>query len=221
MKKIILFYILLFQMNSLAAQESCDSTLMSCDSVFIDSIIFAELPTTGDHVIFQITTEHHFLYAPNFVVCSQNNIDFSNTDYGYFSIYGPEEITPLYPYTNMDIPNNIFEGYMVVENSANAMENCIISFNTIISNQSTSIYDNSLEDKIKISPNPASSHILIEIENNNKIKNALLIDVLGKQQKVEINSSLIDITTVSEGTYILQLELDDGEFYTQKIIIGH
>ena len=76
MKKNILIYILLSQINILVAQDSCDPTLPICDSVFIDSIVFAELPSTGNHVIFQVTTEHHFLYAPNFVICSDSNIDF-------------------------------------------------------------------------------------------------------------------------------------------------
>jgi hypothetical protein len=178
---------------------------MSCDSVFIDSIIFAEFPSTGNHVVFEITAAHYFLYAPNFVVCSDNNIDFSDTNYGYFSLYGTAGITPSYGYTNINIPDNIFEGYIVVDNSANALENCMISFSTTVP-QSTSINDNLQENKIKISPNPANDHISIELNNDSdKIKNIVLMNVLGRQQNINDTSSLINITAVLKGLYILQL----------------
>lgn len=219
MRYIILIYVLLFQTSKLLSQEWCDPTLAICDSVFIDSIIFAELPTTGEHVIFQVTTEHYFLYAPSFVICSDNNIDFSNTSHGYFSIYGPQEIMPLYGYDNIDVTDSIFEGYMVVENSANEIENCIIHFSTNMPDVNTSINSITHENKVRILPNPVEDYLSVEIDNDVSVRKISIIDMQGRQQEIEITSNIIDVSSIPKGWYIVQLEFDSGDLFTQKVMI--
>ena len=122
----------------------------------------------------------------------------------------------MYGYT--DIADGTFEGYMVVENSASALDNCIISFSTTIPEQSTSINNDKDETVIKILPNPVDDYLKLEITDDSVLENVFLIDVLGRKHEIKFTSLLIDMRDIPKGMYLLYLELDNGELFTRKIL---
>lgn len=73
-----------------------------------------------------------------------------------------------------------------------------LSINNFVSSQEVVIY-----------PNPSSS--TIHIESNLKIESVKILDFFGKTSKVNLNSNnIIDISHLSKGVYILQLQTKDS-----------
>ncbi len=74
---------------------------------------------------------------------------------------------------------------------------------------------------IRLYPNPASKEIYIDLtESNKQIENLYLVSISGKlikhYQKVD---RVIDISTLSEGMYMLQIELDDGIQLIKRVMV--
>ena len=69
------------------AQVLCDSTLMVCDSVSIDSVFISQI-NNFDAFMFEVTVSHYFLYAPTFVLCmSSDSVQFVDTSMGFTGIF--------------------------------------------------------------------------------------------------------------------------------------
>lgn len=63
-------------------------------------------------------------------------------------------------------------------------------------------------ENIKVYPNPATDHILIE-QNNSKLIKATIYDLNGKKQKVS-NNQKIDVSNLESGAYIISVVTDRG-----------
>src|SRR5690606_16158736 len=75
------------------------------------------------------------------------------------------------------------------------------------------------EDIAKIYPNPATTHIVIELRNQEKA-NAQIFDNLGRVLLTKeniTNHTIVDINYLATGIYTLRLELN-GKNYFQKIV---
>jgi Secretion system C-terminal sorting domain len=83
--------------------------------------------------------------------------------------------------------------------------NCILGIN-----------DNALS-QIVLFPNPTTGIINIQAPNGLEIKSAVLYDVLGKAVTSPVVNNQINISQLSEGIYILNLETSEGTL-TKKII---
>ncbi len=80
------------------------------------------------------------------------------------------------------------------------------------------------DEKISFSPNPAKDNITIKINQSNaKLYSLKILDLLGKEIKFlkEINSNdvSIDVSDVSKGVYIVEMENNDSSKTTKKLII--
>lgn len=78
------------------------------------------------------------------------------------------------------------------------------------------INDNALS-QILLFPNPTTGIINIQVPNGLEIKSAVLYDVLGKAVTSPIVNNQINISQLSKGIYILNLETSEG-ILTKKII---
>lgn len=84
----------------------------------------------------------------------------------------------------------------------------------------TGLYDEDMTG-IKIYPNPASTEINIDLDgSNNSIKVVRIVSINGQvvQQYLKTDG-IIDISTLIDGMYILQIELTSGEQMFERVVI--
>lgn len=92
----------------------------------------------------------------------------------------------------------------------------------IRSNSATSVNENNVaENSISIFPNPAKS--AVNISANRKLISAAIFDITGKiQSSYSLNNnekSLLDISSLSAGIYLLRVTTNDNSVITQKLIV--
>lgn len=71
---------------------------------------------------------------------------------------------------------------------------------------------------LKVFPNPAKDHVLIDAIENKKIKSIRLIDTKGSSLNIELNGSIINVENLFEGIYILDVELENNQHRYGKFI---
>lgn len=80
----------------------------------------------------------------------------------------------------------------------------------------TNVLENTLNDKIKIYPNPSNGIFEIQGENINSVK---IIDIKGEQIKTEIkNFKKIDLTEMEKGIYFAKIYTNNG-IVIRKIVL--
>jgi hypothetical protein len=73
---------------------------------------------------------------------------------------------------------------------------------------------------IRIYPNPASTEIYIDwTGSNNPIENLRIVSIHGQVLNQSRKADRINISTLSEGVYILQIELADGDQISKRVMI--
>lgn len=85
-----------------------------------------------------------------------------------------------------------------------------------VNNQPLSVQDNLLS-QISIYPNPASDLINLKIPSSIEVNNIVLYDVLGKNTGVDLINGQINITGLSRGVYVLNINTSAGTL-TKKVI---
>ena len=101
---------------------------------------------------------------------------------------------------------------------------CAGSFDTIVANFDTTFQIGSLsvgsmiskDIKISVFPNPTSD--FIELTSKESMKGIKLFAMTGKESRVLFKDNFIDMRLLSPGFYILSIELNNGIFFTKKII---
>ena len=76
--------------------------------------------------------------------------------------------------------------------------------------------------KIKISPNPATTNLKIQISDNHKPFSLAIYDNAGKlalKKEVVSGNTNLDITTLQKGAYVIQLFDNKEVIYTDKLIV--
>jgi hypothetical protein len=75
-------------------------------------------------------------------------------------------------------------------------------------------------DRIKIYPNPASTEIYIDVTgSNNQIENLRIVSIHGQVLIQSRKADRINISALTEGVYILQIELAGGVQESKRILI--
>jgi hypothetical protein len=75
-------------------------------------------------------------------------------------------------------------------------------------------------ERIKIYPNPASTEIYIDFTgSNNQIENLRIVSIHGQVLNQSRKADRINISALSEGVYILQIELADGKQIRKRVLI--
>ncbi len=74
---------------------------------------------------------------------------------------------------------------------------------------------------IKVYPNPANGE-LIHFDFEEVIEKASMLDMLGRELaiKIDLNEHIIDISSLSNGEYFLQLKTSSG-VYSKKVVVSH
>lgn len=213
-----LLLLLLVKLSS--TQTFCDSAFNPCDSVSITSVTFIDDEVYGDKLIFRIQTNHANLYAPNFIICSDNeSVTFEDPSYGFFSIMGPSEVQLLYYFTEFnitDLPE--LSGRIINDNTSNEFPNCEMNFNVLI-NGPDAILNQTQETNILLFPIPAKNEITVTTnDDSNPIKNVVFNDVNGKNMYVEKIQSAYSLINLAAGFYFIEIELQNGDFVMKKLL---
>lgn len=73
---------------------------------------------------------------------------------------------------------------------------------------------------LRIYPNPASTEIYIDLTgSNNQIESLRIISIHGQELNQSRKADRINISALSEGVYILQIELTGGEQISKRVLI--
>ena len=91
---------------------------------------------------------------------------------------------------------------------------CIGSFSNC--NITTSINQQSLNFQIDIFPNPTQTYL--HIEASDKLKKISLLNLNGKVINHYEKTTQIDMTNFLEGIYIVKIEDEEGNIFTQKVV---
>ena len=95
---------------------------------------------------------------------------------------------------------------------------------TISLNQVLSVDDKELM-KVLVSPNPSNGLINVTTSNANILKKASVFDVLGKQvfrfsKTNKDSNSILDLSGLNKGIYLVRLQLEDGSLSTKRLVLN-
>jgi hypothetical protein len=88
------------------------------------------------------------------------------------------------------------------------------AYATILANVGIDDVDNEM---LKVYPNPTSS--IVNIEATATVKNVSVYNLMGQQVMNGGNGTVIDLGTLSNGTYILRVELANGSVNTRTVVL--
>jgi len=109
-----------------------------------------------------------------------------------------------------------------IDTTGNVITVTVVDFDSCESAVQFTITGLSEEDmeRVKIYPNPASTEIYIDLTgSNNQIENLRIVSIHGQVLYQSRKADRINISTLSEGVYILQIELADGEQLRKRVLI--
>ncbi len=111
---------------------------------------------------------------------------------------------------------------ILVDTTGNVMTIKVVDFDGCESTVQFTVSGLSEEDieRIKIYPNPASTEIYIDLTgSNNSVENLRIFSIYGQLLNQSREADRVNISTLSEGMYILQIELAGGEQISKRILI--
>jgi hypothetical protein len=115
------------------------------------------------------------------------------------------------------------EPYQIsIDTTGNVMTVTVVDFDGCGSTNQFTV--NSLTEEnpqgIKIYPNPASTEIYIDLTGSNEqIENLRIVSINGQLLIQSGKADLINVSALSEGVYILQIELAGEEQISKKVLI--
>ncbi|MGO1728449.1 MAG: T9SS type A sorting domain-containing protein [Flavobacteriaceae bacterium] len=77
--------------------------------------------------------------------------------------------------------------------------------------------DFDLAEMVSVYPNPTSDFVQLNLPSDIEISSVQLFDLLGQKIAVEINNQKIDLSSYTDGVYMLNIKTNQGEL-TKKII---
>lgn len=111
--------------------------------------------------------------------------------------------------------SNVTENEDVSLRATNTTSQCASTiYVTVMANASI---DNVAENMINVYPNPTSARINISSEQ--AVKNVTLFSISGQQMLTSHNTD-IDLSSLSNGTYVVRVELQDGNVATRTIVLS-
>jgi hypothetical protein len=115
------------------------------------------------------------------------------------------------------------EPYQIsIDTTGNVMSVTVVDFDGCGSTNQFTLTSLTEEDPqgIKIYPNPASTEIYIDLTGcNEQIENLRIVSINGQVLIQSGKADLINVSALSEGVYILQIELAGGEKISKKVLI--
>lgn len=217
MKSVLLTSLLTLQFLAINAQVLCDSTFAVCDSLFIDTI-FISHTEFGDRLHLKLQTDYASLYAPSFLICPEDEeILFTDPDFGLFGIGGPTAFYIFYQFENFTSVGDTLSGHLVVNISNTDFYNCSIPF-ALPSDIVNSENELSIPNKTSIFPNPVTDHFYINKPTSTEIQFLQLFNSSGKEQNIIFDNDKVILPDLPPGIYILKMITSGSRPILKKII---
>jgi hypothetical protein len=161
------------------AQNFCDSTYATCDSLSIDSIVITHHTGNGDRIHFQFSSIYNSLYAPTLIICAEDSIPFIKDSHFLFGI-GPGIFGTYFEFQNFPSIGDSINGIIVLDNSNNTQDNCMISYSKKVVKDPLFIVPLKSNSNWKLYPNPTNEIINLNLlESESKVQ-ITLTDMQGK-----------------------------------------
>ena len=115
-------------------------------------------------------------------------------------------------YTRSNITEN-FDTYVTGRNNTTGCEHT--AYVTVLANQSINSAD---DNAISVYPNPTSANI--NISSNEAVKSITVFNLAGQQVINVKDSTSVDLSALSNGTYVVRVDLESGKVATRTIVVA-
>lgn len=216
-----LIFVFMTCLTSIKAQGLCDSTLVVCDSVTVDSVVFTSFPQTGDRVHFFMTSNYDYLNGPIFTICPlDSGIEFVSDDYVFSGIVGPITFIAFYEFLDFHVVGDSLQGYLVLDNKNNLRQNCALFFQVAIDPGASNTSEVHQLDGITVFPNPTKYELTVDLAGNTLTGNEMqLFDLMGGRQDITYTATSVDLSSIASGVYYLRLEVKDDRVVTKRVVV--
>ena len=183
------------------ARDLADFEVLSTD----DPTLTITSPTTGD--VITVNSADVTFNVTNFVLGTDGEVQYS-IDGGTTTA-----TTQTSPISFTDLADNDYTVDLeLVDMSGASLTTPVTATVDFTINTTGSISD--VQNIVTIYPNPTTDVIFFE----GNVQSVKLFDVLGAQMNVMFDNNKMDINTLSQGVYVAQITLNNGEIVTQRII---
>lgn len=174
---------------------------------------------SGTPLFYQGTIYVEFEYGGNFYHAD------STISQGFLSPNNPNQLQVTHRFStdnNLSIGDNVVVVWPRIGNGTDPPQVVTNPYETVI----TLIEPNGIEENPKhlfhfFYPNPATSVVQFETETLNKIQSISIFDALGKCVLSSGRQTRLDISTLPNGVYLLNAQLNDGNVLTQRLLVAH
>ncbi|MDF0719649.1 choice-of-anchor J domain-containing protein [Kaistella sp. PBT33-4] len=105
--------------------------------------------------------------------------------------------------------------YFVTNAGPSGSNSDIIGIDSFLISRSSMATGEVAAKKFSISPNPATD--FIHVKNTDKLKSITVYDMSGRKVPATLNGELVDVRGLANGTYLIDIETDNGKV-SQKFI---
>lgn len=198
--------------SKLYTQNATDSVRVAAAANGCDSTLVLNLTVNKSPKILSI--EGNLLVSPGNSTTLTAVSDKENVDYRW-EVLGSSQVSTENNITIENINSNTDVSLKLSDSQTHCEA---MSYVTIICGLS-GIEENEEAD-IHIYPNPTSAQL--NIESNNVVREAAIFNALGQQVSLYQNlsgKSILDLNTLSNGTYTLRMMMADGNIVVRKFIV--
>lgn len=125
------------------------------------------------------------------------NQNTNNTEYNYQSTDGGNTFEPI---DTESMPGARFDSQWVLYGQCDALG-----------------VNNNMLSQVSVYPNPTTGILNVQTPSNVDVTSVALFDILGKQVSADFSDSTINMSSLSQGVYLLKVETSAGTL-TQKIV---
>ena len=189
-----------------------DSVRMSAAANGCDSTLILDLTINKSPLILSI--EGDVMVAPGNSTTLTAQSDKENVDY-LWQVMGSNQVSTENNITIDNINSNTDVSLTLTDNQTSCYS---MAYVTIICGLSD--IAESEDANIHIYPNPTSAQLFVE--SSNVVREAAIFNAIGQQVSLYQNlngKSLLDLTSLSNGTYTLRLTMDDNNVVVRKFIV--
>lgn len=168
-----------------------------CDSIVVLNLTVNKSP--------QVTIDGDLRVAPGASATLNGHCDQANAKFLWSTGSTEESITIPNVQGNVDV-------YLIGKNNTSGCADT--SYVTVMANLDI---DNADEAVMSVYPNPTSS--LISINSTESVKNVTVFNTVGQQVMNVEEKNVVNLGGLSNGTYIVRIELRNGAIHTRTVIL--
>lgn len=213
---------------SISTTKAQTTFVMEIDSVVAlpDTIVDGNTVTfymmvsqTGTPLFYQGNIYVEFEYGGNFYPAD------STVSQGFINPNAPNQLQITHRFSSDDdlsIGDNVVVVWPRIGDGNDPTQVVVNPYETIVTLIEPNGIDQNPTDQLRFFyPNPATSVVRFENETLNKIQSISIFDTLGKCVLRSGRQSLLDISLLPNGIYLLRAQGNDGSVLTERLVVTH